>query len=454
MARIRFPEGFHWGVATAATSTEGAWQQDGRGESIWDRFAHASGRIAGGDTPDVAADAYHRVDEDVALLREMSLTSERFSIAWPRIQPSGRGPVNAKGLDHYGRRVDALLAAGIRPLPTLYHWDLPQGLEERGGWTARDTAGRFADYTEIVGRHLGDRVSDFVLLDQPSVFVTQGYLTGAHAPGRRGLEHWLPASHVVNLAQGLAFQALRATRGDARIGTALGLSPCVPVTRRGGNEAADADAAVRWHRITNAWFLDPAFGRGYPEVHPDGLPRALGVRPGDLERAQAPFDFLGVSVFGRTGVAAADGGPFGIDAVAVAPNGLDQGPHTDGGVEVWPEALYDVLMWLTRDYRTPTLEITANGGSYLDAPDATGVVQDRRRSDFYRGHLEAVARAVADGADVRGYHAWSLLDGFEWSRGYQDRFGLVWVDRETGERSLKASARFYGKLAAENGFES
>jgi beta-glucosidase len=450
MARIRFPKGFHWGAATAAYQIEGSWRADGKGESIWDRFCHTQNRVEGGDTGDVACDSYRRFEEDIALLQEMNLTSYRFSISWPRIQPEGRGAVNPKGLDHYGRLVDALLAAGIRPLPTLYHWDLPQGLEDAGGWTARDTAGRFADYAEIVARGLGDRVSDFVIFNEPSVFLALGYLAGLHAPGRRGLEQWLPASHVVNLAQGMAFEALRASSGDARIGSAFAFSPCEPVSDR----QADADAAERWHQIQNAWFLDPALGRGYPDLHPDGLPAAMNVRPGDLRVVEAPFDFIGVNLYMRTGVAAAEGGPLGIGANPAAPMGFDQGPRTDAGLEVWPDALFDMLMRLTRDYDTPEIEITENGCSYGDGPDAHGVVDDARRIDFYRGYLEALSRAIDAGADVRGYHAWSLLDNFEWHRGYRERFGLTWVDFETGHRILKESGRFYGEVAAANGFTS
>jgi beta-glucosidase len=451
MARIRFPEGFHWGAATAAYPIEGAWREDGKGESIWDRFAHTPGRIRNDESGDDACDSYHRFEEDISLLREMNLTSYRFSIAWTRIQPEGRGSPNAKGLDYYGRLVDALLAAGIRPFPTLYHWDLPQRLDDEGGWTSRDTAGRFADYAEIAMRALGDRVSDWVIFNEPSTFLAAGYLAGIHAPGRRGLEQWLPASHIVNLAQGQAFQALRATRSSARIGTAFALSPCVPIS----DTEEDLAAAERWHGITNAWWLDPALGRGYPVVHPGGLPeRAMGVRPGDLAAIEAPFDFIGVNLYTRTGVAAGDGDPFGIGAVPRAPFGLDQGPRTDSGWEVWPDALHDMLMRLTRDYDAPELEITENGCSYADGPDEEGRVDDTARVDFYRGYLTALARAIDDGARVHGYHAWSLLDSFDWHQGYHERFGLAWVDFETGDRTLKRSGHFYGEVAASGGFES
>ena len=450
MATVRFPQGFHWGAATSAYQIEGAWQADGKGESIWDRFSHTPGRIRNGDTGDIACDAYHRIDEDVALLRELNLDSYRFSISWPRIQPEGRGPANAKGLDHYRRLVDALLAAGIRPVPTLYHWDLPQALEDAGGWPARDTAGRFADYADIVSRALGDRARSLLIFNEPSIFTALGYLAGLHAPGRRDFDAWLRATHVVNLAQGLAFRAIRANGASTRIGTAFSFSPCVPL----GDTEEDALAAERWHGMTNAWYLDPALGRGYPPVHRDGPPSGLGVRPGDLETVEAPFDFLGVNLYMRTGVSGCEGGPLGIDAMPAAPMGLDQGPRTDAGWEVWPDALYDMLMRLTRDYDAPEIEITENGCSYADAPDPSGAVDDARRVDFYRGYLAALARAIEDGARVSGYHAWSLLDNFEWHQGYHERFGIVWVDFETGARVPKASARFLAEVADTGGFES
>ncbi len=450
MARIAFPAGFHWGAATSAYQIEGASRADGKGESIWDRFTHTAGRIRSGDTGDLACDSYHRWAEDISLLREMNLTSYRFSLSWPRIQPTGRGAVNPKGIDYYGHLIDALLDAGIRPLPTLYHWDLPQPLEDDGGWTERDTAGRFADYADIAMRALGDRVQSWLILNEPSVFVGLGYLAGIHAPGRRGIETWLRASHVVNLAQGQACAAMRASAGEVRLGSAFAFSPCEPYR----DTEADADAAERWHRVTNAWFLEPALRGRYPDVYADGLPEQMDVRSGDMDAVRADFDFIGVNTYVRTGVEACADGPLAIGARPAAPTGRDAGPRTDCGWEVWPDALYDMLMRLTRDYERPTLEITESGCAYHDGPNAQGVIDDRRRIDFYRGHLAAVARAIDDGADVGGYHAWSLLDSFEWSEGYGQRFGLSWVNFETGERTLKESGRFLGGVADANGLES
>jgi beta-glucosidase len=448
MSRIHFPEGFRWGAATASYQIEGAWNEDDKGESIWDRFAHTPGKVRTGDTGDRACDSYHRVEEDVALLRAMNLGSYRFSISWPRIQPSGRGPANAKGLDYYGRLVDLLLEAGIRPFPTLFHWDLPQELEDRGGWPERDTAGRFADYAELMVRALGDRVDEWMILNEPSVFTTMGYLIGIHAPGRRDYEAFLRSTHTVNLAHGEAFRAMKAVNGAFRIGTAFAMSFCEPAS---GSEA-DADAAERMHAFTNEWYLAPALRGSYPEAFPAGLPAtAMGIRDGDLELMRAPIDFVGINLYFRTLVAEAPEQPLGARPVGFV--GGDEGPRTDFGWEVWPPALEQMILRVTRDYDRPAIEITENGCAYNDGPDAEGVVLDERRIRFYQGYLAGVARAIDAGADVGAYHAWSLLDNFEWSEGYAQRFGLVHVDFETCERTLKESGRWYARVAAENGFE-
>jgi beta-glucosidase len=450
MARIRFPAGFHWGTATAAYQIEGAVSEDGRGESIWDRFSHTEGRIARGDTGDVACDSYHRFADDLALLREMHCTSYRFSIAWPRIQPAGRGAANARGLDYYRSVIDALLAAGIRPLPTLYHWDLPQALQDAGGWASRDTAGRFADYTELMLRALGDRVESWILLNEPSVFTTMGYWVGIHAPGLRDVDAFLRASHTANLAQAQGAAAARAVRANVRLGTAFAFSPCEPA----GDSEADAAAAHRFHCFQNAWYLEPALRGTYPEAFVGGVPLSrMGVRDGDLERVRTRLDFIGVNLYTRTCVRHIDEDAMGLFA---RPTGMGgpTGPKTDFGWEVWPESLYAMCMRLTRDYDRPVLEITENGCSYGDAPGPDGAVRDTRRIEYYRGYLEALARAIEDGADVRGYHAWTLLDNFEWAEGFRQRFGLAYVDFATGKRTLKESGRWYGRVAAANGFET
>jgi beta-glucosidase len=448
MSRLEFPEGFHWGAATASYQIEGAWNTDGKGESIWDRFSHASGNVKNGDTGDRACDSYARWRDDIAILKELGLTSYRFSIAWPRIQPSGKGAPNAKGLDHYARFADALLEEGIRPFPTLYHWDLPQALEDDGGWPERDIAGRFADYAEIVTRAMGDHVSDWMIFNEPNVFTALGYLMGVHAPGRRDFDGFMRAVHNVNRAQGEAFRAMRATRSDLRIGTAFNFSDCQPA----GDSEADAEAAQRWHNFVNEAFLRPSLRGSYPALFRDGsVPLDLmGVQDGDLEAIQVPLDFVGVNLYTRTLVEdAPEDDRLGARPVL----GLESGPKTDFGWEVWPDALHNVLVWLTEDFDRPVLEITENGCSYGDNPGPDGKVQDARRTDFYRGYLEAVHRAIEAGADVRSYHAWSLLDNFEWAEGYEQRFGIVHIDFENCARTIKESGRWYARVAAENGFE-
>jgi beta-glucosidase len=447
VARLAFPEGFHWGTATASYQIEGAWQEDGKGESIWDRFAHTPGRIKNGDTGDVTCDSYHRFAEDVALMKAMNQTSYRFSVAWPRIQPTGRGAANAKGIDYYRRLTDALLDAGIRPFPTLYHWDLPQALEDAGGWPSREMVGRFADYSELVVRALGDRIGSWMIFNEPAIFTTLGYLLGVHAPGRRDPASFWRAVHVVNLAHGEAFRAIRASKPDAVIGTAYSMSHCEPAT----DSAADRDASERWHGFVNDLFLRPSLKGEYPAIYQEArLEDDLGVEPGDLERVRAPLDFVGINLYFRTLVSAVPGDPRIGAAPAGGGFGGSEGPRTDFGWEVWPDSLHDMIVRVTRDYDRPVIEVTENGCSYSDGPDAKGVVRDNRRIDFYRGYLEGVWRAIQEGADVRGYHAWTLLDNFEWGEGFAQRFGLVHVDFATRQRTLKESGRWYGRIAAEN----
>ena len=448
-----FPKNFFWGAATAAYQTEGAWKEDSKGESIWDRFAHTPGKIKDGDTGDVACDSYHRWPEDIALVKAMNLNSYRFSISWPRIQPVGSGAVNSKGADYYSRIVDALLEAKIRPMVTLYHWDLPQALEDAGGWPNRDTASRFADYVEQVVRLLGDRVSDWILFNEPSGFTDLGYLEGVHAPGRKSLVDFLRASHTVNLAQGAGFRALKALRPAARVGTAFSMSSCEPAT----DSDADKVAADRAHAITNLWFLETALKGRYPEALAFLPETVMGIKSNDTESMRAPLDFIGINLYYRTIASATTALARVQDSRAwlfpVNMTGGQQGPKTGIGWEVWPQALYDMTMRITRDYNRPAIEITESGCAYPDILDATGAIHDSGRTQYHRDYLASLARAMADGADVRGYHAWSLIDNFEWAEGFSQRFGLAYVDYKTQKRTLKESGYWYAKVAAANALQ-
>ncbi len=449
MSRIQFPDGFRWGAATASYQIEGAFNEDGKGPSIWDEFSHTPGKIRTGDSGDRACDSYHRWKEDVAICRALHLNSYRFSIAWPRIQPEGRGKPNAAGLDYYGRLADALLEAGVRPFPTLYHWDLPLALHEHGGWPERDTAARFAEYAQHVVRALGDRIKSWLIFNEPGIFTNFGYGIGIHAPGIRSREALLRATHVVNLAHGDAFRAMRGERGDLTIGTAFSMQPTEPAS----DSLQDAAAAERMHAWTNDWFLRPSLRGEYPDAFLDGPPYDLmGVQGGDFERMQAPLDVIGVNLYTRGLVRADSSDRVGLGARLLGMGG-QQGARTDFDWEVWPDSLYTMLLRVSKDYGGVPMEITENGCSYGDGIGADGKIRDQRRIDFYRGYIGAVGRAIAAGADVRGYHAWTLLDNFEWAEGFAQRFGLAHVDFETCERTIKQSGHWYGRVAEQNGLD-
>jgi len=444
----QFPRGFLWGTATAAYQVEGAWNEDGKGESIWDRFSHTPGKVKNGDTGDVACDQYHRFAEDIALMRSLHQASYRFSLSWPRIQPEGSGAPNMKALDHYDRLVDALLAAGIRPSCTLYHWDLPQALEDEGGWPNRDLARHFANYAAVVAEALGDRVSVFALFNEPYVFTELGYGSGGHAPGRKeGVAGFLRAAHTANLAQGDAFRAMKSVAPKAQIGGAYSMSPGAPAS----NSEADRAATERFHGVNNALFLEPPLAGRYPGAFVDAGQafKLMGFEPGDGERMKAPLDWIGINYYFRNVVA--DPGPDAEPRLfRFASKMPRQGPLTHFGWEVWPQGLYDIVMRIARDYHLP-IEITENGCSYPDGPGTDGRVADERRIAYFKEHLAALSRAIADGAPVRGYHAWSLLDNFEWAQGYGERFGLVHVDFvHDRRRTVKDSGRWYAQLAATN----
>jgi beta-glucosidase len=426
---VSLEPGFVWGAATAAFQIEGALDEDGRGASIWDRFP-----VRAGDTGAVACDFYHRWREDVDLMRELGLDAFRFSVAWPRVLPEGRGRVNERGLDFYDRLVDALLEAGIQPWATLYHWDLPQALEDAGGWPERATAEAFAAYAEVVARRLGDRVSGWITHNEPFIVAWLGYGNGEHAPGRADPAAAVAAGHHVLLSHALALDVLRREAPQAAHGITLDVWPCSPAT---GSEA-DADAAARHDAWRNRWFLDPLFGRGYPF---EGAP----VRDGDLAAIAAPLDFLGINTYSRALVAA---GPGGEPRLVRAPDG----ELTDTGWEVWPDALHDVLARVHADYAPPALYVTENGAAFADVRGHDGAVHDPERVEYLRRYTAAVARAAAAGIPVRGYFVWSLVDNFEWAHGYSKRFGLVYVDYPTLERVPKDSFAWYrSHIAARRG---
>ncbi|HEY7224744.1 MAG TPA: GH1 family beta-glucosidase [Micromonosporaceae bacterium] len=417
MARPPVPP-FLWGVSTSAYQIEGAVATDGRGPSIWDTFAHEPGRIVTGETGDVACDHYHRYAEDVALMAGLGVNAYRFSVAWSRVQPAGAGRVNARGLDFYRRLVDELLAAGIAPVLTLYHWDLPQPLQDEGGWLNRDTAGRFAEYAGIVADALGDRVALWVTLNEPFVHMVYGYAYGTHAPGQTLLFDALPTAHHQLLGHGLAVAALRA-RTAAPITLANNYSPVVVR----GETDADRAAGDAYDALHNRLFTDPLLGRGYP----DGFD--LPVQDGDLEAIAAPIDAIGVNYYNPTGIRAPStpDSPLPFDTVE-----LDGYPLTDFGWPVVPGGLREILTRLHRDYALP-LYVTESGCAYAETPD------DQRRIDYLASHIDALRAAIDDGADVRGYFVWSLMDNFEWAEGTSKRFGLVHVDFDTLVRTPRAS---------------
>ncbi len=447
---IPFPKDFWWGAATASYQIEGAWNEDGKGESIWDRFAHTPGKIKNGDTGDVACDSYHRWREDIALAQSLNLNSYRFSISWPRIQPTGSGQPNPKGLDFYSRLVDGLLQAKIRPLVTLYHWDLPQALEDAGGWPNRETADRFADYATLVARTLGDRVSDWILLNEAVAFTTEGYLTGNNAPGRKSLIATLQATHTANLAQGKGFRALKAIRPQARISSAFNMSACEPATA----SEEDQLATARAHAFRNVWFLEPALKGRYPDAFPIFPSYLMGIKSGDMEQVRVPLDFIGINIYDRTIVSAPSlSERLFTPQYWFLPAKMARGtalPRTDLGWEVWPKCMYDIVTRITRDYNRPVIEITENGAAYGDGPGPDGQIHDARRISYVHDHLAMLAQAMRDGADVRGYHHWSLLDNFEWDQGYSQRLGFAYVDYKTLQRTMKDSGKWYAQVAAEN----
>ena len=440
---VVFPEEWVWGASTAAYQIEGAVREGGRGVSIWDAFSHTPGKIANGDNGDVACDHYHRYPEDIALMRELGLGGYRFSIAWPRIFPTGSGRPNAEGLDFYRRLVDALHAAGIEPYVTLYHWDLPQALQDRGGWGNRDTALRFGEYAHAVASALGSGVHHWATINEPWVAAFLGHWLGEHAPGERDFALALRAAHHLLLAHGEGMTALRAEmRPGDEAGIVLNLAPCQPA----GDSNADLEAAQRSDGYLNRWFLDALYRGAYPDdmvrLYSDAMPE---IAPGDMTLISQPTDVLGVNYYTRT-VVTYDPAAQPLRSRRIVPAGV---PVTATGWEVYPEGLYDVLRRVHDDYTPGRLLITENGAAYGDVV-VSGQVDDREREAFLREHLAQAHRAVADGVPLGGYFVWSLLDNFEWAQGYAKRFGIVYVDYATQERIIKRSGHWYAGITREN----
>ncbi|MQA84417.1 MAG: beta-glucosidase [Streptosporangiales bacterium] len=449
-----FPADFHWGAATAAYQVEGAAQEDGRGPSIWDTFSHTPGKVLGGDTGDVAVDQYHRYRDDVQLMAALGLTAYRFSISWPRVRPAGSGPSNERGLDFYRRLVDELLAAGIEPWPTLYHWDLPQAVEDAGGWPERETAYRFAEYAQLVHDALGDRVKSWTTLNEPWCSAFLGYGSGVHAPGRRDPDAAVRSAHHLLLAHGLAVEALRSRRPDTLRGISLNLYPVSPET----DAEEDRDAVRRIDGLQNRLFLDPILLGRYPDdVLADLAQRVdLGhIKDGDLATIAAPVDMLGINYYRRYAVSGLPGPVThspecwpGSEHVRFVPHGL---PSTVMDWEIDEFGLFEVLYGLHRDYPCPPLYVTENGAAFDDELTADGTVRDTQRIAYLDAHLRASHAAIRTGVPLRGYFAWSLLDNFEWAMGYAKRFGLVYVDFPTQRRIPKDSAWWYAGVIRRGG---
>ncbi|HYF94721.1 MAG TPA: GH1 family beta-glucosidase [Symbiobacteriaceae bacterium] len=444
-APLTFPEGFLWGAATSAYQVEGAWNEDGKGESIWDRFSHTPGRIADGSSGDVACDHYHRWEQDLDLITALGLTAYRFSIAWTRIQPAGTGAVNPKGLDFYKRLIEGMHTRGITPSATLYHWDLPQALMDQGGWQNRDTAERFAEYGDIVFRALGDQVPFWCTINEPAEVAFCGHLWGVHPPAVQDWKQTLRAAHNTMLAHGQAVRAFRAAapRGAA-IGIVLDMWPIYPRSK----SAADVAAARRRNGMQNRWFADAVFKGAYPadmlaEYRKRYDPMDY-VRPDDAAVIGEKIDWLGLNYY-HPETAFEARSPF-LDFGTVDA----KEPMTTMKWEVYPQGLYDVLTRMKQDWGDIPLYITENGAAYNDAVSEAGEVADPKRVEYYRGHLAACHKAISDGVNLKGYFAWSFLDNFEWSLGYTQKFGIVHVDTKTQKRTPKQSARFLQDVARTN----
>ncbi|MBN1121229.1 MAG: beta-glucosidase [Anaerolineae bacterium] len=449
---MNFPDGFVFGAAASSYQIEGVWNEDGKGESIWDRFAHTPGKIKNGDTGDVACDFYHRYAEDIALMKELGLHAYRFSINWPRVLPDGLGRVNEKGLDFYKRVVDELLAAGIKPCVNLYHWELPQALQDQGGWMNRDCAAWLADFAALMVESLGDRVTDWMTLNEPMMVAALGHVMGWHAPGYRKPLQFFKVVHHLMLGHGLAARSIKAGEPDAKVGIALDLRPIYPLT----GSKKDRRAVVKADALMRRTFLDPIFHGEYPPQFTDQLwPARVKIEPGDMQTIAVPLDYVGINTYTRDRVRF-NRWAIGMGFSGVGPEAPDGEFEQDGvqytsmGWEVYPPVLYEVLMLLKNEYGNPACYVTENGAAFTDTV-VDGRVHDEKRTAYLQAHLAGVRQAIDEGSNCRGYFVWTLLDNFEWAEGYSKRFGIVYVNHRTQERIVKDSGRWYQSLIAAQG---
>lgn len=440
MTPIQFPHNFIWGAATASYQIEGAWNEDGKGESIWDRFSHTPGKIAEGHTGDIACDHYHRWREDIALMRQLGLKAYRFSVSWPRVLPAGFGRVNLPGLDFYDRLTDALLAANIEPFITLHHWDYPQALYEQGGWTRRDNLAYFADYASIMVKRLGDRIRRWATFNEPGVIAWDGYVSGEHAPGEQDLKKARQVTHNLMVAHGLAVQAIRATNPNLEVGIVLSQWGVDPAS----SDPADVAAANHVWNSGETAFLHPIFTGHY---HPEMIDAMQGdlpeIKPGDMALISQKLDFLGINSYSRSVISAQEG--------RLSP--IPGSEYTEMDWEVCAPAFRRVLVKMNNDYHLPPIYITENGAAFKDVVSPDGKIHDDRRLDYLRQYFTQVRLAMQDGVDVRGYFVWSLLDNFEWGHGFTKRFGLIRVDYDTLKRTIKDSGEWYSRVIAANAVE-
>ncbi|MFO7664255.1 MAG: GH1 family beta-glucosidase [Chloroflexota bacterium] len=443
---LKFPPDFIWGVATSSYQIEGAWNEDGKGESIWDRFSQTPGKIQDGSTGNIACGHYHRWPDDITLMSDLGLQAYRFSLSWPRILPEGRGRVNPKGLDFYSRLVDGLLEAGILPFVTLYHWDLPQVLQDQGGWPERSTAEAFVEYADVVTEHLGDRVTSWITHNEPWCISILSHQIGEHAPGWQNTAAAIRAAHHVLLSHGWAVPVIRQNSPGAEVGITLNFEVNEPAS----DSAVDRQLALDQDGRFNRWFLDPIFGRHYPAdivfAYAPYFPHGMDfIQPGDFGHMAVPTDFLGVNYYTRRVVRDTD--VEDNEEQTLFPD-LER---TEMDWEIYPTGLYKLLNRLHFEYNPRKIYITENGCSFSDEPDEHGRVADSRRQAYLRDHFTAALRAAQNGVPLAGYFVWSLMDNFEWAKGYTQRFGIVWVDYETQQRIPKDSALWYRQVIAANG---